>query len=205
MLKMPPEQEVVINCIGEAHIIDGREFVAGRDAALLPPIPPFADDWRITAMTPLQEDVTLYVLWPHMHLRGKDMTFIATFPDGREEVLLHVPKYDFNWQLPYQLATPLHLPAGSTIKAIGHYDNSAANKYNPRPDAPVYWSEQSWDEMFNGWMELSIDRRAVSRQTIYAVATPVNSRLSLSIGSGPRGIVSVHNADGSVAASGVIG
>ncbi|MFW9792631.1 hypothetical protein, partial [Brucella melitensis] len=60
---------------------------------------------------------------------------------SREEVLLHVPKYDFEWQLQYQLAEPVHLPAGSTIKAIGHYDNSTANKRNPRPDVPAYWSE----------------------------------------------------------------
>ena len=49
-------------------------------------------------------------------------------------------------------------PAGSTIRTIGHYDNSPSNRYNPAPDKPVYWSEQSWDEMFNGWMELSVDK-----------------------------------------------
>ena len=90
-----------------------------------------------------------------------------------------MPKYDFYWQLQYQLAMPLHLPAGSTIKAIGHYDNSTRNKYNPRPDAPVYWSEQSWDEMFNGWMELSVDRHVITRQAVYSLATPMNSRVSL--------------------------
>ena len=142
-----------------------------------PPSPPFAGDWRITAITPFQEDVTLYGLWPHMHLRGKDMTFIATFPDGREEVLLHVPKYDFYWQLQYQLASPCIFRPGSTIKAIGHFDNSTRNKYNPRPDAPVYWSEQSWDEMFNGWMELSVDRHVITRQAVYSLATPMNSRV----------------------------
>ena len=205
LARTPPTHEVVTKRIGEAHIIEGREFVAGRDSADFPTIPAFAGDWRITAITPFQEDVTLYGLWPHMHLRGKDMTVIATFPDGREEVLLHVPRYDFYWQLQYQLASPLHLPAGSTIKAIGHFDNSTRNKYNPRADAPVYWSEQSWDEMFNGWMELSVDRHVITRHAIYSLATPKNSRASLSIGSGPPGRVSVRNPDGSLVASASIG
>jgi hypothetical protein len=205
LARTPPTHEVVTKRIGEAHIIDGKEFVAGRDEPNFPPIPAFAEDWKITAITPFQEDVTLYGLWPHMHRRGKDMTFIATFPDGREEVLLHVPKYDFSWQLQYQLARPLQLPAGSTIKAIGHYDNSTGNKYNPRPDAPVYWSEQSWDEMFNGWIELSVDRHVITRQAVYSLATPVNNRVSLGIGSGPPGTVYVRNADGSLVASAAIG
>jgi len=154
----PPTHEVITKRIGEAHIIEGREFVADAEGAEFPTIPPRADDWRITAITPIQDDVTLYALWPHMHVRGKDMTFIVTYPDGREEVLLHVPKYDFQWQLQYQLVEPVHLPAGSTIKAIGHYDNSSGNRNNPRPSAPVSWSEQSWDEMFNGWIDFSVDK-----------------------------------------------
>ena len=203
--RTPPTHEVVTKRIGEAHIIEGKEFVADRDQADFPTIPPFADDWKITAITPFLEAVTLYGLWPHMHVRGKDMTFIATFPDGREEVLLHVPKYDFSWQLQYQLAKPLNLPAGSTIKAIGHYDNSTRNKDNPRPDAAVYWSEQSWDEMFNGWMELSVDRHVITRQAAYSLASPVNSRVSLGISSGPPGTVYVRNADGSLVTSASIG
>jgi len=140
-----------------------------------------------------------------MHLRGKDMTFIATYPDGREEVLLHVPKYEFQWQLQYEFAEPLHLPAGSTIKAIGHYDNSSRNKSNPNPNVPVGWSEQSSDEMFNGWVELSYDNDLVSRRTIYTIATPRNSRVSLGVGSGPAGVVYVRNADGTSVTSGSIG
>src|SRR5206468_3836237 len=153
---------------------------------------------------PLQEDATLYALWPHMHLRGRDMTFIATYPDGHEEVLLHVPNYRFEWQLQYELAEPRHLPAGTTIKTIGHYDNSARNRLNPRPEAAVGWSEQTRDEMFNGWLELSYDRDVITRN-VYSLAVPRHGRLSLAVGSGPAGAVYIRNADGSVAASGTIG
>jgi hypothetical protein len=200
-----PSHEVITKRIGEAHIIEGREFVAESEGAEFPAIPPFADDWRITAITPIQDDVTLYALWPHMHVRGKDMTFIATYPDGHEEILLHVPKYDFQWQLQYQLVEPVRLPAGSTIKAIGHYDNSSGNRNNPRPSAPVSWSEQSRDEMFNGWMELSVDKDLINRGVVYTLATPTHSRVSLGISGGPPGTVYVRNADGSVQTSGTIG
>jgi hypothetical protein len=202
--RTPPTHEVVTKRVGEAHIIEGREFVAGRDGTRFPAIPAFAADWRITAITPVQEDVTLYGLWPHMHLRGKDMVFIATYPDGHEDVLLDVPRYNFGWQLQYQLAEPRHLPAGTTIKAIGHYDNSARNRDNPRPDVAVGWSEQTSDEMFNGWLELSYDRDLITR-TVYALAAPRHGRLSLALGSGPAGAVYVRNGDGSLVASGAIG
>jgi hypothetical protein len=69
-----------------------------------------------------------------------------------------VPKYDFNWQLHYEYTKPIKIPAGSTIKTIGHFDNTAANRYNPAPNKEVYWSEQSWDEMFNGWIDYSVDK-----------------------------------------------
>jgi len=197
----PHRHEVITKRIGEAHIIEGREFVAGTDGSDFPTIPPFAGDWKITAITPFEDDVTVYSLWPHMHLRGKDMTFIATYPDGREDVLLHVPRYDFQWQLQYELVQPVHLPAGSTIKAIGHYDNSVGNKYNPGPDKAVYWSEQSWDEMFNGWMEISVDRHVIAGSAVYAIGTPINRRVSLRISGGPPGTVSVRNADGSTVTS----
>ena len=74
-------------------------------------------------------------------------------------MLLSVPNYDFNWQIFYELKEPIKIPAGSTIKTIGSYDNSAANKWNPAPHKEVYWSEQSWDEMYGGFLDISIDKR----------------------------------------------
>ena len=49
----------------------------------------------------------LVSFFPHMHLRGHDMAMTATFPGGRQETLLSVPAYDFNWQrLTIVTATP---------------------------------------------------------------------------------------------------
>ena len=73
---------------------------------------------------------------------------MLTYPDGREEILLRVPNYSFDWQYQYDLTEPLQVPAGSTLKLISRYDNSASNRLNPAPQKEVYWSEQSWDDMF---------------------------------------------------------
>jgi hypothetical protein len=112
-------------------------------------------------VTPIVEPITLYGFTPHMHLRGKDMNWILTQPDGRTEVLANVPKYDFNWQIYYELAEPRKIPAGSTISSVAHYDNTPKNKFNPAPERPVQWSEQSWDEMYLPFILYTSDREAV--------------------------------------------
>ena len=78
---------------------------------MIPNIPPYTDNWKITAVMPIQQDITVYAL--SSHLRSKDWIYSVTYPDGREETLLSVPKYDFNWQLHYELKSPLRIPAGS--------------------------------------------------------------------------------------------
>jgi hypothetical protein len=139
--------------------VDGKEIVAdARGNVDLPRIPPHASNWAITGTINFRDAATLYSLWPHMHLRGKDMTFTLVYPDGREETLLSVPKYNMFWQTTYELAKPVSIPAGSTIRAVAHYDNSASNRNNPAPDEEVLWGEQSWNEMFNPFMEVSIDK-----------------------------------------------
>ena len=86
--------------------------------------------------------MTIYQFHPHAHLRGKDFKYAVVYPDGREETVLSVPKYDFNWQLAYELETPLKLPAGSKLVVTAHYDNSRNNKYNPAPEKEVYFRDR---------------------------------------------------------------
>src|SRR5581483_5502446 len=79
-------------------------------------IPAYDGNAEVRAVTPLRRDTLVTTLTPHMHVRGKDMTYIAHYPDGTSETLLHVPKYDFNWQITYELATPKVLPAGTRLE-----------------------------------------------------------------------------------------
>jgi hypothetical protein len=142
--------------LSEIRIVNGKEVkVRGR----IPNIPPHADNWEISGEMAIKEAITIYAFAPHMHLRGKDITYTLVWPDGRRQVLLDVPKFDFNWQLHYELAEPLKIPAGSKILALAHYDNSIKNRYNPAPNKEVFWSEQSWDEMFIPWFEYTVDSR----------------------------------------------
>ena len=106
---------------------------------------------EVRATTPIQKDTIITGFTPHMHVRGKDMTYIAHYPDGTGETLLSVPKYDFNWQITYELATPKVLPKGTKLEVIAHYDNSTANKFNPDPTKDVRWGDQTWEEMMIGF------------------------------------------------------
>jgi hypothetical protein len=110
-------------------------------------IPAGATDHRIDADVTLQRDVTFWSMLPHTHVRGKRWEYQATYPDGRVETILAVPKYDFNWQTEYVFKDPLKLPKGTRLHASAWYDNSANNRSNPDPAADVHWGDQTWDEM----------------------------------------------------------
>jgi peroxiredoxin len=116
-------------------------------------IPPGAAAHEVKASRQFDQDVELYSLFPHMHLRGKDFTYRVVYPDGRSDTLLSVPRYDFNWQSNYRLARPLALPAGSRIECSAHFDNSDRNLNNPDPKKAVFWGEQTWEEMMIGFVD----------------------------------------------------
>jgi hypothetical protein len=114
-------------------------------------IPAGDPSYEVKSSTTFNEDVHILSFMPHMHFRGKDFTYTAVYPDGRKEILLHVPKYDFNWQLNYKLKEPIAMPKGSRIDCVAHFDNSRANRFNPDPTQTVRWGDQTWEEMMIGW------------------------------------------------------
>ena len=132
--------------------------IASNVNPFLAPIPPNKGNWTLTGINGFQDDATIQAITLHMHLRGRDVTYVLTYPDGREEILLRVPKYDFNWQFQYEFAEPIKVPAGSTVKAIARFDNSSQNRLNPAPEKEVYWSEQSWDDMFLASVRYTLDK-----------------------------------------------
>lgn len=119
-------------------------------------IPAQAKDHEMELVTTVPREAEIRSLMPHMHFRGKRMSFTARYPDGTEEILLSVPAYSFNWQLSHELAQPLRVPAGTQIIARGAFDNSSQNPFNPDPDREVNWGEQSWEEMFMGFYDWKI-------------------------------------------------
>lgn len=120
-------------------------------------IPAHDDNYRVEATSQRAADELLLLsLMPHMHLRGKSFVYEAQYADGSSEVLLNVPRYDFNWQTAYRLTEPKTLPAGTRMHAVAHYDNSEENLANPDPSSEVRWGDQTWEEMMIGYFDIAI-------------------------------------------------
>jgi hypothetical protein len=132
-----------------AFIMSGG--VAGQRRFL---VPPGAKEHMLRGEQLVERDAFLYEMTPHMHFRGKHMSYSVEYPDGKTEQLLSVPKYDFNWQFNYRLEEPLLLPAGSKLIATGAMDNSDRNPGNPDPTKPVFFGLQTMHEMFFGFTTL---------------------------------------------------
>ena len=119
-------------------------------------IPAGSADYEAEADHRFNQDTIVYSLLPHMHLRGKSFRFEAVYPDGRREVLLDVPRYEFEWQNVYVLAQPKLMPEGSVLRCLARYDNSEGNPSNPDPKRTVTWGEQTHDEMLVGYVEVAL-------------------------------------------------
>lgn len=120
-------------------------------------IPPNNADYKTDAMQP--EDLLeceLLSMSPHMHVRGKSFRYTAVYPDKSREVLLDVPKYDFNWQTEYRLTDRKPFPAGTRIFCEATFDNSTNNLNNPNPEAWVTWGDQTYEEMMIGYFHISV-------------------------------------------------
>ncbi|HKD38243.1 MAG TPA: hypothetical protein VKB78_15625, partial [Pirellulales bacterium] len=139
--KTPPEHNV------ETHGIGNQRF-------LIPAGEPYHE---VKSHFTLPLDATVLSFMPHMHLRGKDFLYRATYPDGRVETLLSVPRFDFSWQSTYRCVEPLHLPKGTRIDCTAHFDNSTDNPANPDPTKSIHWGDQTWDEMMIGYMDFYWD------------------------------------------------
>ncbi len=139
--KDPPQHNI------QTHGVGNHRFL----------IPAGEANYQVESGFTLPRDATILSFMPHMHLRGKDFTYRATYPDGRIETLLSVPRFDFSWQSTYRCAEPLHLPKGTRINCTAHYDNSADNPANPDPTKSIRWGDQTWDEMMIGYVDFYWD------------------------------------------------
>ena len=149
----------------ELGIYFARQAPAERVVTITPAdsklaIPPGEANYRSFVYAELNSDAKLISLQPHMHLRGKAYRIEAVYPDGRRDLLINVPRYDFNWQTTYFLKEPIRLPKGTKLECTAWFDNSANNPANPDPAKTIHWGDQSWEEMNVGFMEIAFDRHA---------------------------------------------
>jgi len=156
-------------------VVNKRLYYHNLDGDNRIEIPPYDRAWRLQDDVVLEHDATGLGLFSHMHLRGRDMSFYAHYPDGRSETLLSLPNYNFEWQLTYRYPpNQVKFPKGTRIEAIAHYDNSPFNPYNPDPSKTVENGPQSVDEMMNGFFVYTRDDEdlglSIDPATGYAVA-----------------------------------
>jgi hypothetical protein len=135
--KKKPDQEVITHSVHSQRIR----------------IPPEAPDHPEEASFTFSSDAKILSFLPHMHVRGKAFKYVAVSPEGKEEVLLDVPRYDFNWQTCYRLKEPKAVKKGTTIHAYARFDNSKNNPANPDPSKEVRWGQQTWEEMLVGYLD----------------------------------------------------
>ncbi|HZM09951.1 MAG TPA: tetratricopeptide repeat protein [Candidatus Limnocylindrales bacterium] len=118
-------------------------------------IPAGAKDFVVTDEFKLPIDVDLIGIYPHAHYLGKDILATAELPDGTSKTLIHIKRWDLNWQAVYRYAEPVPLPRGTTITMRYSYDNSEDNAANPNhPPARVIGGNRSSDEMAHLWLQV---------------------------------------------------
>jgi hypothetical protein len=128
-------------------------------------IPAGDPNYKVESTFTFREDGYIHSLMPHMHLRGKDFKYTVTYPDGKSEVILSVPKYDFGWQSNYNLKVPVRAVKGTRVDCLAHFDNSTGNKFNPDATKEVRWGDQTFEEMMIGWMSYTLDKTAAPTET----------------------------------------
>jgi mono/diheme cytochrome c family protein len=172
--KLPKDSKILLSMhytpTGEA-VVD-RTQIAVRRASKAPEfevrttsvantdftIPAGAENYEITAKVRWPRDVRVLGYLPHSHLRGTAARYEVVSRSGDSEILLDVPRYDFNWQLFYRYREPRTVPAGSTVKYTAWYDNSENNPANPDPTQDVEWGDQTFEEMHLGYVEFVVPR-----------------------------------------------
>jgi hypothetical protein len=147
-----------------------RYFMHNGPTAANLAIPPRDGNAQVVSEMTTNVDMKLVYVQPHMHVRGKDYEFRLVYPSGKTETVFKA-KWDFNWQVGYDLAKPISLPKGTRIIGVAHYDNSANNKFNPDPNKLVIWGDQNWDEMQNCFIGVLVDP-SVNTETIFSLSGP---------------------------------
>ena len=138
--KSPPEK-LAFTGLSTSRAIDLAPNAADVDVRGEPFV--FAQDSHIVNLT------------PRMYRRGKTFTFTLILPDGSTRAILKTTRWKDDWQPTYELRTPVAAPKGSRIVAVGRFDNSSNNEYNPDPTLRIRYPQ----EVMEGYFEYTIDAR----------------------------------------------
>jgi thiol-disulfide isomerase/thioredoxin len=129
-----------------------HEMLVGEFANMAIEVPAHDPHYKAEAAFRLRDDARILSFSPHMHWRGKDYNYEVIYPDGKKQMLLSVPRWDFNWQSVYRFKEPFKLPKGARLHSVAHWDNTTSNPLNPDPSKAVSFGLQSWEEMMVGFV-----------------------------------------------------
>lgn len=139
--KQQPEKELLVRAVSNTYF----------------KIPAGVESHKVTGCWTVPENIHVQSLGPHMHMRGKSQRIEAFYPNGKHEILLDVPNYDFSWQTFYEPKQWKAIPKGTRILVTSTFDNSTKNKFNPDPTKAVRWGEPTYDEMMIGFISYTKD------------------------------------------------
>lgn len=123
------------------------ETVCGRN----PQNPPVSDttscDW------PIEQSGYVVRLGAHEHLLGRTLSITLNPGTSRQKTLLDVKNYNFDYQRSYNLAKPVAVKAGDTVRVTCTYNPALAQELPALRKAPAHfvtWGDGSSDEMCLG-------------------------------------------------------
>lgn len=133
-------------------------------------IPAGDGDFKAEATVPVNNQMVMLSVFPHMHLRGKAFQYDLIYPTGETKTIMRVDHWSLNWQLSYKLAEPIELTPGMKVKATAWWDNSPNNPSNPDPSKEVKWGDQSWEEMLVGFYDVAVNPK-INNKNLYQKQT----------------------------------
>ncbi len=129
--------------ISAGWLLNHDDIVDGPLAIPANTVRTFHHEWTTS------NDLSLVSICPHMHRVGKSFKIWFENPAGDSIPLIDIPQWSFHWQLYYTFQMMQVIPAGSTIKSEGVYDNTVNNPDNPNsPPQNVYAGSTTESEMF---------------------------------------------------------
>ena len=161
----PPQRKFVM--LAPKSIADPKKRIPAGDA-----------NFETRGVLEFADDAQVVSFMPHMHLRGKDMTYTLVSPDGRKTTMLRA-NFNFDWQLAYELETPIRVRKGTRLEVVAHHDNSANNLSNPDSSKEVAWGNLTSEEMVLPWFGVLVDKNADPERILAVRQTGCNAPSSI--------------------------